>query len=276
MDYHKIKNLKGKLIYSDIWDGNKSREDIALSPVSGTNPGTNQNLNISPISKYNYFVFQYNYSYNIVNGIEMESINSYLVKIYNIGHTLQNDWIKSIIFFIIFPGIILILRKITDLLDSSSGGSNESSDNSQYFSFFNFLFNLDMIVTLTICIVTLLTLYLANRIYNNDKLKISNPFLNMIYHPDICKLFECNNKHLKVQFEDLIELNLTEHQLKTLSERAKSTLETNSELIIEFMVYNQNFINYYGNLGQLPNVMSLHLSWLIFNLFVSFIFFIKF
>lgn len=137
------------------------------------------------VEKYNFFVRLYNNEINIVNNTRL-----YLIPcefLYNIGHSVQNRIINFLIIFIIIPMIILLCRIFIT---------------SYHNLFFIIMISFNSFICL-ICFITCVLQIITNRIYKRNKKLISNPFLNMVYYPDLCVRNNVNNEFLEINVEGI-------------------------------------------------------------------------
>ncbi len=111
----------------------------------------------------------------------------------------------------------------------------------------------------------LVILLYSKKIFRENKRNIPNPFINMIYHPDICKLYKCHNKYFKCSLEEVSQLNLSEFQIKLLMNR--KTIDGK----VYFMVYDLYFITFFGELGNSPSNSIKHLTWLFYNIIIYYL-----
>lgn len=226
MDYGEMKNLKNKLTNFDLESSNfsRNRKLVFLD---------------NPIEKYNFFVAQYNISYNLVDNKKMKHIP--LEKMYRIGFHLQSAFIYFIIVYSLVPCILFLF---------------------QYFIYENHLFYLCFLSVymgflFIICFLTLLSYIIAINTFQKNLKEINNPFKNMIYHPDLCRLLNVNNEHVEYLIVELNQLNLTESQKTMVLQKP------NSEGKVKFMIYDQEFIEYYSEIKHAKPLLIKHIIWLI-------------
>jgi uncharacterized membrane protein YhaH (DUF805 family) len=132
MDYQKIKLLKEKLIEDEIYF-EENKEFIKFN---------------NPVNKYNYFIRQYNKTFNKFEKIEMKHIG-YLDKIYEIGYNIQIQPIKFIFLFILIPLFLFYIKRLIDV-------------NKRYL--YDFIFHIYMISIISLCLSILLILNYSKKI----------------------------------------------------------------------------------------------------------------
>jgi hypothetical protein len=208
----------------------------------------------NPIDRYNFFVDQYNVYYNRDSGNVMQKV--YCESIYSFGYVIQRRVLNYIIMFGLIPGIMLLTKCY--LFD----------DIKFYVAFYSIYFGFFILL----CLLTLIFYILGKHVYIRNYESVSNPFRRMIYHPDLCRLLNVNNHHIEWPVDKLNNLNLTEKQISSIMSNF-----SNRNGLVKFMTYDQEFIEYYSEIGKNPIFHIQHIVWLITSvgLFILYIFLAK-
>jgi hypothetical protein len=208
----------------------------------------------NPIDKYNFFVDQYNLDYNRGDGEAMSRV--YCESIYSFGYIIQNRVFNYIILFGLLPGILLLSKFY--LFD----------DVKFYVAFYSVYFGLLVLL----CLLTLIFYCFAKRTYSINYNRVNNPFKRMIFHPDLCRMLNVNNHHIEYAIDKLSSLNLTEKQLDIVRSN-----KPNEQGLVRFMIYDQELIDYYSEIGKHHIFHIKHSVWLITSicLLVLYIFLAK-
>ena len=139
----------------------------------------------NPISQYNFFVRNYNLSYNKIKNQEMKQVNSEnnFKKIY----WIQTKWWIYVILNMLIPPIIVIIN--------------------------NFAFSLaawGTIIVLYYVVVSSINIYSyylweeGRTVFLKNKILVPNPFERMVYNPTICKYSNVNNEHYEIDQECIV------------------------------------------------------------------------
>jgi hypothetical protein len=225
MDYGEIKSLKKRFFESegDYLNSGREKEE---GPIF-----------TNPLQKYNYFIENYNIDYNIVNQKRLNPICC--EKLYSNLFILQMRWIHYIIIFGVMP-MILYLFKLFFLKASGL-----------YF----IIITVYLSLIFTITSFTLILFLVGKRTYKLNYKLVKNPFIQMIYHSDVCRMLKVNNQKVEFNTEDLSQLNLTQNQISMI----KSRPIYNGK--VKFMIYDQNFVDLYSEIEKTSAFK--HIFWFI-------------
>lgn len=215
---------------------------IEASNRLNKNNDTNANRIIvtNPVDKYNFVIDQYNKDYNIIDDIKLDKIK--FDSIYYFGYIMENGICSLLIFFLAIPSPFLIFNKII-LIDTKAD---------------NVIFYILSIYFCFISLLALLTLIIyinARRVYNKNLIKIRNPFMRMIFSPELCRLLNVNNKHFQLKESELVIFNFSVSQKSKLF---RDELGGN----YRFMIYDQHFVDFYSELSN-TSLFLRHLLWLL-------------
>jgi hypothetical protein len=136
----------------------------------------------NPVSQYNFFVKNYNLSYNKVMNQELQEIN--YENVFKKLYWFQSRWWTYVIFNLLIPSIIVIINNF--VVVKAAWGT------------------IIVIYYLVISIINVGSYYIseeARLIFMKNKIKVPNPFERMIFNPTICKNYNVNNDHFEVDKE---------------------------------------------------------------------------
>ncbi|OMJ76364.1 hypothetical protein SteCoe_24261 [Stentor coeruleus] len=171
-------------------------QDVSLQyfdPSQTTPRGKRIKIKSNPIFRNNYFLKCYNTSYNRVNGIKLKSLP------------------RNRLYYFLFPTLSI------------------------KYIFLHFVLAFLPYVNIVWCCILLILWIIYERaawVYRKNRKKIRNPFINMIYKPDLCKIYKCMNKFLEVP-------------IGFLTFRASELHTTPDSITI--MIYNDNFKKMHTN-----------------------------
>lgn len=233
MEYTKIISLRNDLLLKHT-----EPEDPRWAVLTNT------------IDRYNFFVEQYNLTYNIVKNTKMTRVSGGLL--YRIGYTIE----KSLVNFLIVLGFVPTLFLVFKMCFTDPEWL--------YFT----LLTMYMGFICFISLMTLLIYFHGKRTYERNLLLVANPFQRMIYSPDICRILNLNNVHLEFPLEELEKLNLTATQKKQIESNVDYTGKA------KFMVYDQDFIEYYSQINKRTGTLMKHVIWVIasFGFFILYVY----
>jgi hypothetical protein len=236
MEYSKIVSLREEFIKLNEKKRGQAKQLVCLT---------------NPIDKYNFFVKQYNIDYNKGDGEVMSRICG--ESLYSFSYIIQNRMFNFIIIFGLVPGMILLMKYY--LFEGILF----------YIIFYSIYFG----VIFLLCLLTIIIYCLAKRTYNINYRKVSNPFKRMIFHPDLCRLLNVNNHHVEYAYEKLPNLNLTEAQLEIIRSNPPNEMG-----LAKFMIYDQELIEFYSEIGKHHIFHIKHTIWLLtsIGLFILYIF----
>ena len=211
----------------------------------------NRTILINPIDKYNFVIEQYNQEHNIVDNTLLKKI--YCEKIYSLGYIFENGIFSMIIFFFLIPGILFIFNK---LLFSES------------YLIFQLIFLVYFSIVNCITVLTLIMYIYARIIFNKNQKIVNNPFIRMILMPEMCRLLNVTNKHFELDNEELEIFNFSESQKKMIKQNVVENRYC-------FMIYDQNFVDYYSEI-KTKTLFLKHITWVLLSLglYIIFYFFI--
>jgi len=227
---------------------------IEASNKLNNNNETNLNrvILINPVDKYNFVIDQYNKDYNIVDDIMLEKIG--LDRIYYLGYIMENGICSFLMIFLAIPSPFLIFDKFI---------LTESYNDDIIF----------LILTIFFCVITFiaflsLLIYInARRIYNKNLIKVRNPFMRMIFLPELCRLLNVNNKHFQLKESELIIFNFSDSQ--------KEKIVKDDQEKYKFMIYDQNFVDFYSELCN-TSLFLRHLLWVLASIGAYFFYYFCF
>lgn len=210
----------------------------------------NRIILINPVDKYNFVIDQYNKDYNTIDDVKLEKIQ--FESVYYFGFIIENGICSFLILFLAIPSPFLIFNKF--IL------TNSNSDNvifvilSIYFCMISFIAFLTLIIYIN-----------ARRIYKKNHILIRNPFMRMIFLPELCRLLNVNNKHFQLKESDLVIFNFSESQ--------KAKLIKDEQVgKYRFMIYDQHFVDFYSELSN-TSLFLRHLLWLLSSIGVYFLYY---
>lgn len=204
---------------------------------------TNRIILTNPVEKYNFVIDQYNKDYNIIDNLKLEKIR--FDSIYNLGYILENGICSFLILYLAIPSPLLIINKF--FLTQSNTNNVIFYILSIYFSMIIFLAFLTLVIYMN-----------ARKVFNKNQNLVRNPFMRMIFLPELCRLLNVINKHFHLKETELSIFNFNEFQKEKLP---KDELDGK----YKFMIYDQNFVDYYSELRN-TSLFLRHLFWLLISL----------
>lgn len=211
---------------------------------------TNRIIITNPVDKYNFVIDQYNKDYNIVDDVKLEKIR--FDSLYYLGYIMENGFCSFIILSLAIPSPFLIFNKF--ILTESNTDNIIFFVLSVYFFFISFLALLTLIIYIN-----------ARRIYNINLIKVRNPFMRMIFLPELCRLLNVNNKHFQLKESEIAIFNFSESQKSNL-------IKDEQEGKYRFMIYDQHFVDFYSELNN-TSLFLRHLLWLLASISVYFLYY---
>ena len=211
---------------------------------------TNRIILTNPVDKYNFVIDQYNKDYNIIDCVKLEKIRFDIV--YYFGYIMENGICSFLIIFLAVPSPFLIFNKFI---------LNESNTDMIIF----FILSMYFCLISLIAFLTLIIYINARRVYNNNLIKVRNPFIKMIFLPELCRLLNVNNKHFQLKESELVIFNFSDSQKNILF-----TDEQDGKY--RFMIYDQNFVDFYSELRN-TSLFLKHLLWLLASIGVFYIYY---
>eukprot|EP01017_Pseudomicrothorax_dubius_P036947 TRINITY_DN5358_c0_g1_i1.p1 TRINITY_DN5358_c0_g1~~TRINITY_DN5358_c0_g1_i1.p1 ORF type:complete len:219 (+),score=46.63 TRINITY_DN5358_c0_g1_i1:70-657(+) len=108
-------------------------------------------------------------------------------------------------------------------------------------------------------LIVLIQYELSYRVFCENEHKVPDPFQNMIFSPDLCRITNNNHRYYELSIKDLEGLSFNFEVIRSLRMR-----EIQGK--IRFMVYNAEFSEYYTNF---PTHRRSHITNLIFAIVLS-------
>ncbi len=232
------------------------RKLIQASRNFNKNNDVNSNRIIltNPVEKYNFVIDQYNKDYNMIDNVTLKRIP--LDRIYHYGYIMENGICSFLIIFFLIPCPFLIFNK---LIYSNKIGNIITI----------IIFSIYFFIIFCLAFLTIIIYIIARNIYDKNYPLVRNPFINMIYLPELCRLLNVINKHFQISEEEIKVFNFNDTQKNII----KKNIYENK---YRFMIYDQNFVDYYSELGTLKLLLK-HVVWFIasITIFLLYYFFIK-
>lgn len=211
---------------------------------------TNRVILTNPVEKYNFVIDQYDKEYNKINNIELKRIP--LDRIYYHGYIMENGICSFLIIFFVIPSTFLAFNKL--IIPNIYTNDIIFYILSIYFSSIFFL-----------ALLTIIIYLYAKKVYNDNHLLVRNPFMKMIFLPELCRLLNVINKHFQINEEEIKIFNFSEIQKNNIKEH-------NIDNKYRFMIYDQNFVDYYSELGNLKLLLK-HVLWVLASIAIYFSYF---
>ena len=115
-----------------------------------------------PISKYNYFIGVYNHTVNKIDNLELKNMqNSSFFR--NFNKIINHFWGKL---------ILLILLLVAPFLN-----------------FFIYVF----------CLIAVIQYEISISTFKSNSKRVPHPFKNMVYHPELCQIYQKNHYIFQMQ-----------------------------------------------------------------------------
>jgi len=203
----------------------------------------NRIILINPIDKYNFVIDQYNKDYNIIDNIVLKKVP--LDKVYYYGYIMQNGIFSFILIFFVIPFPVSILNKFILKRD-------------QYSNLIFFVFSIYFLMIFILALLNICIYINARLIYKKNVLRVRNPFMKMIFLPELCRLLNVINKHFQISESELRVFNFNESQKNKITK-----YEDDGKF--RFMIYDQTFVDYYSEL-QATGLLLKHILWFLTSL----------
>ena len=136
----------------------------------------------NPISYYNFFIRNYNLSYNIIKNQELSEIQD--ENMFKRLYWFQSRWWTYVVFNMVIPPIIVIINNFA--ISKPGWGT------------------IIVIYYVILSFINVYSYYISEQarlIFLKNKIKVPNPFERMVYNPTLCKNNNVNNDHLEVDKE---------------------------------------------------------------------------
>lgn len=218
MEYRKLIEISRKL---------NRNNDININRIILTNP----------VDKYNFVIDQYNKDYNIIEDKKLSNVKC--DSIYYLGHIIENGVWSFLIIYLVIPFPFLVLNKII-LSDSD-------------FIIF-LLLSIYFGILFSIVVITFVVYLAGKRIYRKNSESVPNPFMKMIFLPEMCRLLNVINKHFELNEEEIQIFNFSENQMRLLK-------INDFDKKYRFMIYDQNFVDYYSEINTTTLLLK-HILWI--------------
>ena len=139
-------------------------------------------IDINPISQYNFFVRNYNLSYNKIRNQDLSELQGErsFIRMY----WIQSKWWMFVLLNMIIPPIIVIINNF--VVVKAAWGT------------------IIVIYYVVLSGINVFSYYLweeARIVFMKNRVKVPNPFERMVYNPTICKNNNVCNDHFEVDIE---------------------------------------------------------------------------